>query len=195
MWSEEQIENYLVENLKTKRYEHSLGVRDTAIKLAKLYGTDIKKAKIAALVHDCAKNMRDDEILNMAESHKVKIDNICKESPQLLHGAVAAIIAKEKMGITDEEVLNAVTYHTTGRKNMSMLEKIIYIADYIEPLRNFQGVEALRKVVYEDLDKALLMSFDSTIKFVIERGQLIHIDTIEGRNFIISQIKNQANIT
>jgi predicted HD superfamily hydrolase involved in NAD metabolism len=193
MWSEKQIQNYLVENLKTKRYEHSLSVRDTAIKLAKLYDEDVEKAKIAALVHDCAKNMSDEEILSMAESHKMEINGVCKESPQLLHGAAAAIIAKEKMGIEDEEVLNAVIYHTTGKKDMNMLEKIIYIADYIEPLRNFPGVEALRKATCEDLDKALLMSFDSAIKFVIEKEQLIHIDTIEGRNFIISHLKNKSS--
>ncbi len=195
MWSEKQIENYLQEKLKIKRYEHSLSVRDTAIKLAGLYGENVEKAKLAALVHDCAKNMSDEEILSMVKSHKIEIDSTCKESPQLIHGAVAAIIAKEKMGIDDEEVLNAVTYHTTGRTNMSMLEKIIYISDYIEPLRNFPGVEVLRKVACEDLDRALLMSFDNTIKFVIERGQLIHMDTIKGRNFIISQLKNSKNIT
>lgn len=187
MWSEEQIKNYLKQNLRTKRYEHVLGVRDTAIKLAEHYKEDTEKARFAALIHDCAKNMSDDQIISIVKKHKIEIDDISKISPQLLHGTVAAIMAKEDMGIKDEDVLNAVTYHTTGRKNMSLLEKIIYIADYIEPSRNFQGVEDLRKAAFEDLDKALLKAFDNTIKFVVERGQLLHINTIEGRNHLLSK--------
>lgn len=191
MWSEQEIENYLMHNLKTKRYDHSLSVRNTSIELAKLYNEDVEKAKIAGLVHDCAKNMSDEKILDIALNYNLKVDEISKESPQLLHGAVAAVIAKEKMGIQDEDILNAVAYHTTGRKNMSQLEKIIYLADYVEPLRDFPGVEELRKISYENLDKALLLSFNNTIKFVLEKGQLIHLDTIKGRNFIILQLKNK----
>ncbi len=191
MWSEQDIQNYLMENLKIKRYEHSLSVRDTAVELAKIYGADVEKAKIAGLVHDCAKNMSDEKILDIAEKHGLHINEICKENPQLLHGSIAAIIAEEKMGITDNCLLNAVTYHTTGKKCMTVLEKILYVADYVEPLRNFTGVEILRAAAYEDLDKALLIAFDNTIKFVIEKGQLIHLDTIEGRNFMISKFKNK----
>lgn len=186
MWSENKIQEYLKLNLKYKRYEHSLSVRDTAVKLAKIYNVDIEKARVAGLVHDCAKNMTDGQLLDIALSHKIRIDEVCQESPQLVHGAVGAILANEIMGITDEETLNAITYHTTGRKNMSMLDKIIYIADYIEPLRNFPGVEELRSTAFEDIDKALLKSFDNTIKFVIDRGQLLHYDTIEARNYVLS---------
>lgn len=187
MWSEEQIKSYLKENLKTKRYEHVLSVRDTAIKLAEIYNEDLEKAKVAALVHDCAKNMSDEQLIKIAEEHKLHIDEICKESPQLLHAPVGAIIARRTMGIENTDILNAVAYHTTGRKNMSLLEKIIYIADYIEPQRNFSGIDELRKAANQDLDVALLKSFDNTIKFVIDRGQLLHLDTIEGRNYIVSK--------
>lgn len=186
MWSEDRIKDYLKQNLKYKRYEHSLSVRDTAVKLAEIYNVDIKKAKIAGLVHDCAKNMNDDQLLNIALNHEIRIDEVCQESPQLIHGAVGAVLANEIMGISDEEILNAIAYHTTGRKNMSMLDKIIYIADYIEPLRNFPGVEELRTIAFKDIDKALLKSFDNTIKFVIDRGQLLHFDTIEARNYVLS---------
>lgn len=187
MWSEEQIKEYLRQNLKTKRYEHVLSVKDTAIKLAERYNEDLVKAKIAALIHDCAKNMSDEELINISEKHNLYIDEICKESPQLLHAPVGAIIAKETMEIEDDDILNAVCYHTTGRENMSILEKIIYIADYIEPLRNFPGVDELRELAYKDLDEALLKSFNNTIKFVIDKGQLLHLDTIKGRNYIVSQ--------
>ncbi|NMM64553.1 HD domain-containing protein [Clostridium sp. P21] len=191
MWNEQEIKNYLKDNLKIKRYEHSLSVRDTAVELAELYNENVEKARMAGLVHDCAKNMSNEKILDIAKNHNLEINEVCKESPQLLHGAVGAVIAREKMGIEDKDILNAVAYHTTGRKNMTKLEKIIYIADYVEPLRDFPGVDLLRKAAYKDLDNALLMSFNNTIKFILERGQLIHLDTIEGRNFVISQLKSR----
>jgi predicted HD superfamily hydrolase involved in NAD metabolism len=187
MWSEEQIKKYLKDNLKAKRYEHVLGVRESAIRLAEIYNGDLKKVKIAALVHDCAKNMNDQQLIKISEEHNLHISEICRQSPQLLHGPVGAIIAQETMGVEDQDILNAVAYHTTGRKNMSLLEKIIYIADYIEPNRNFPGIDSLRNLAYEDLDLALLRSFDNTIKFVIDRGELLHLDTIESRNYMLSK--------
>lgn len=187
MWSEQQIKDYLKENLKPKRYEHSLGVRDTAVKLAKIYNCDIEKANKAGLVHDCAKNMTDAELIDIAKKSGLVIDEVCEESPQLLHGPVGALIAKEKMGIEDKDILNAIAYHTTGRKHMSLLEKIVYIADYIEPLRNFPGVDELREKAFINLDEALLKSFNNTIKFIIDRGQLLHLNTIEGRNYLVSK--------
>lgn len=185
MWSEDQIIDYLKDNLKAARYEHSLSVRDTAVKLAEIYGADIEKARIAGLSHDCAKNMSNDDLLSIALSHNINVDNVYKENPKLLHGFIGAVVAKEKMGIEDEEILSSIAYHTTGKRDMNLLEKIIYIADYVEPLRNFPGVDNLRKEVTHDLNKAMLMAFDSTIKYVIEREQLLHVNTIEGRNYIL----------
>lgn len=185
MWNEEQIIEYLKEKLKKNRYEHSLGVRDTAIKLAEIYNADVKKARAAGLVHDCAKYMSDEEILSIAEQNDIYIDEVSRVNPQLLHGSIAAVIAKNIMGIYDEEILNAVKYHTTGKKNMSSLEKIVYISDYIEPLRDFPGVEDLRKKAFTDLDGAMLDAFNNTIKVVIIRNQLLHVNTIQGRNYLI----------
>lgn len=185
MWNEAEIQKYLKENLNEQRFNHSLRVKDTAVKLAAFYGEDINKAKIAGLVHDSAKNMKDDEIINILENNGYNIDVMYKKTPNIMHGLVGSIIAKSLMGISDEDILNSITYHTTGRKNMSVLEKIIYISDYIEPMRNFPGVSELRELAYKDLDEALLLSFDNTIKYVISRGQLLHFDTIEARNYII----------
>lgn len=185
MWSENEIIDYLRKNLKLTRYEHSLSVRDTAVKLAKKYGADVEKARIAGLAHDCAKNMSDEDLLNMALSHGINVDSVCKENPKLLHGFIGSIVAKEKFGIQDQEILNSIAYHTTGKKDMDLLQKIIYIADYVEPLRNFPGVDELRMEVTHDLNKAVLMAFNNTIKCVIERGQLLHVNTIEGRNYIL----------
>ncbi|MDF2884673.1 MAG: phosphohydrolase [Clostridiaceae bacterium] len=185
MWNEDSIINYLEKNLNNHRYIHSLNVSKTAVKLAELYGADINKAKIAGLIHDCAKKLSNEELLIIFKNNNIKVDAVSINSPQLLHGWAAAIIAEQTMGINDEEILSAVKYHTTGKKNMSLLEKIIYIADYIEPGRDFEGVDELRKMAYESLDEGLLKAFDSTIEYVIERNQLIHLDTIEGRNFLL----------
>lgn len=185
MWSEDKIIDYLKANLKRDRYDHSLSVRDTAVKLASIYKSDINKARIAGLIHDAAKNLKDKEIIDLVSNRGFEIDYVCRRSPQLMHGLAASIIAQDVMGIDDEEILSAVIYHTTGKKNMSMLEKIIYISDYVEPLRKFPGVEELRRAVETDLDDALLKSFDLTIKYVIDRKQLLHLDTIEGRNYLL----------
>lgn len=185
MWTYIEIDNYLKANLKDSRYIHSIGVSETAEKLALIYGCDMKKAKLAGMVHDCAKNLSDDEMLKMAIEHNCHVDNILKTNVSLLHGAVGAIIAKERMGIDDQEVLNSIIYHTTGKENMSLLEKIIYLADYIEPNRNFDGVELLRKVAFEDLNRAMLLAFDNTINYVLLRGQLLHLNTVKARNYLI----------
>jgi len=89
------------------------------------------------------------------------------------------------MEIKDKGIFNAIAYHTTGRKNMTLLEKIIYLADYVEPLRKYPGVEELRELAFKDMDIALIKSFDITIKYVIDKGQMLHLNTIEGRNYLI----------
>ncbi|MBP1744321.1 MAG: phosphohydrolase [Firmicutes bacterium] len=187
MWSRDKIIEYLRNNLRHKRFEHSMSVMDTAVKIAKFHHADVEKARLAGLVHDCAKDKSGEELLGIASGAGYKIDEVCLDSPKLLHGVAGAVIARDVMGIEDEDVLNAVMYHTTGRRGMSMLEKIIYIADYVEPLREFPGVDKMRHDVYQDLDKAMVHAFDSTIKYVIERGQMIHPYSIEGRNHVIME--------
>lgn len=185
MWSEEEIKKYLKERLSEKRYRHSLDVRDTAVNLARFYKGNVDKAALAGLIHDCAKYMSDDEMLNLAEKNGIFIDEVSRINPKLLHGNVGVIVAKKIMDIFDRDVLNAVACHTTGKRNMNLLEKIIYIADYIEPGRNFEGVEELRKKTFLDLEGAILDAFNNTIKVVINRGQLLHLNTIEGRNYLV----------
>ena len=187
MWTELEMIEYLQANLKKTRFEHSLSVRDTAVKLAQLYNEDVKKASIAGLIHDCAKDMNTELLIQMVESGGHEIDEISKRNPALLHGLASAIIAEEKMGVTDRDILNSISFHTTGRRAMSTLEKIIYLADYIEPLRNFEGVEELRKSSWESLDKGLLLAFNNTIKYVIFRGELLHKNTIEARNYLMNE--------
>ncbi|WP_102400122.1 bis(5'-nucleosyl)-tetraphosphatase (symmetrical) YqeK [Haloimpatiens massiliensis] len=186
MWDEETILNYLKSNLKESRFNHSLGVRDMAEKLAIKYDkTLVQKARIAGLAHDSAKNLSDDKLIGIVRQEGYVIDEVCKKQPQLLHGLAGAIIAEKVMNIRDREILNSIKFHTTGKKNMTTLEKIIYISDYVEPSRIFSGVDKLREAAFEELDKALIMAFDNTINYVVSKGELLHEDTILARNYTI----------
>ncbi|WP_163194232.1 bis(5'-nucleosyl)-tetraphosphatase (symmetrical) YqeK [Clostridium thermarum] len=188
MWNEIQMLDYIRKRLSPQRYQHVLGVRDAAVKLAETYGEDKEKAKLAALIHDCAKNMSDEDILSLVKSTGYTPDWIEEVAPQLLHGMAGAIIAKQEMGIEDSLILDAITYHTTGRRCMTLLDKIIYIADYIEPSRDFPTVEDLRREALVDLDRAMLMSLENTIKYVVNKGQLLHTNTIDARNSLLLSI-------
>jgi predicted HD superfamily hydrolase involved in NAD metabolism len=153
--------------------------------MGEYYKLDIEKCRLAGLVHDCAKNMSSSQLKELILKQGYVVDQVCEYSSAVMHGLGGAIIARNIMGIKDEDVLNAVTYHTTGRRNMSVLEKVIYLADYIEPNRNFPGIEELRELSYKDLNEALLWSFNNTITYVLARGQLLHSDTIDGRNYLL----------
>lgn len=192
MWKETQITNYVKEKISEKRFAHTVGVRNTAVKLSEIYGADREKAMLAGLIHDCAKNMEDEEILSIVRQDGYEPDWIEQGSPQLLHGRAASVIAESKMEIADEDVLNAIIYHTTGRSDMTLLEKIVYVADYIEPTRNYMGVDELRKVAFVNIDAAVLMAIDNTIRFVLDRKQLLHNNTIDARNYMLMQLGGEA---
>jgi predicted HD superfamily hydrolase involved in NAD metabolism len=187
----EQIKTKLKASLSHKRFEHSLGVMDTAVKLAEKYDEEAGKAAVAGLLHDCARNVKGDDLFRLCERFGITVDMITKAQPELLHGSVGACIAEEEYGITDEAVLSAIRFHTMGRKNMSILEKIIFVADYIEPDRSFPGVAEVREAAFRCLDTALLMSLDSTVKHVISKGILIHPDAIDARNYLVFQKNSQ----
>lgn len=185
MLSYEDLKKEMKQRLTSYRYTHTLGVVDTAEQLAKTYGVDIDKARTAALLHDCAKTMGTEELLSKARENDVKIDEVSYHQKELLHGPVGRIIARDKLGIEDSEILDAIEFHTTGRVGMTKLEKIIYIADYIEPSRNYPGVEELRNLAFQDLDKALLQSLNNTIQFVIKKNGFIHLNSIKARNDLL----------
>lgn len=182
---EAEIEELVKKKLKPKRFLHTLGVRDTAARLAEKYGADTGKARIAALVHDCAKNLSLPEMLKLCEKYDIITDELQKRQETLLHGIAAEGIAFFELGITDGDILDAVRYHTTGRKDMPLLTKIIYLADCIEPSRDYDGVGELRRLSGIDIGKACLLSLDRTIAFLISKGAEIHTDTLEARNSLI----------
>lgn len=177
----------IIENIGLKRYEHSLRVMETAIELGKIYNVSIEQLRLAAYFHDCVKIREKTKLFELAKEYNFKLDPIMINNVELIHSELGALVAKERYGVEDLEVLNAIRYHTTGRRSMTDLEKIIFLADYIEPYRNFPGVEIVRKLAYEDLNQAILLSMDNTIKFLIEKRGLIHPRTIDARNDLINK--------
>jgi len=182
------IEKDLKDRLKKSRFDHTLRVRDTALKLCDNYEADRNKVEIAALFHDFAKNMSENELRSYIENENLKIDEIMDRNIQLSHGIVAADMARKKYAVDDHGILNAISLHTYGDKEMDMISKIIYIADYIEPKRDFKGISKLRKLSYEDIDKALLMAVNSSISYLISKDREIHTNSIDMRNALLVKL-------
>ena len=172
--------------LDHRRIPHVLGTEQEAIHLAERWGADVDKARRAALLHDCTKKLSLPEQLAAAERFQVPLDGMERQELKLLHAKTGAGIAETVFG-TDAEITNAIRWHTTGRAHMTLLEKVIYLADYIEPTRSFPGVEALRKACYEDLDAGLLLGLEMTIQDMEARGAPIHPKTLEARDALKGQ--------
>lgn len=187
MLTEEEMHRKLRLAQKERRYFHTLGVVKEAVRLAPKFGVDTEKAKIAALLHDCAKNFDQDRFLDIAAEYGVTLDELTIKEPALVHAFLGAAVAYRDYGVTDKEVLDAIYYHTTARANMTQLEKLIYIADMIEPGRTMPQAEELRKMVEENTDDALIYAIDCSIKHVIKKGRLIHPDSIDARNYLIER--------
>lgn len=182
MLSIEEIKIYLKSNLTEKRYIHTLGVADTAKKLAELNGISVEKAEIAGLSHDVAKNLSKAKMEEIMNEYNIAISHVEESNKNLWHSIVGPIEAKEKLKIEDEEILDAIRWHTTGKEHMSTLTKIIYIADMIEPSRDFKRVEEIRKVTLEDLDMGVYCGLTQSIEFLLAKNLLIDENTIRARN-------------
>ena len=170
-----------------QRFMHSLGVRDTAEMLALRYGVDPEKARIAGILHDCAKNIPKDISIQKCEAAGIPLKPICYIEKGLVHSYLGAYIAKTEFEISDEEILAAIYHHTTGHENMPPLTKIIYLSDIIEPGRNVPDAETLRTLAMEDLDEALILAIDATITHVLRKGSILDCDTVLTRNFLVQQ--------
>lgn len=177
----EQLRPVALSYLKHKRIPHVLGTEEEAVRLAKRYGADVEKARVAALLHDCTKKLSMDEQKVLCAQYGIELDELEQVALKLLHAKTGAAIARDVFGV-DEEIYDAIRWHTTGRAGMSVLEKVLYLADYIESTRDFPGVDELRKACYEDLDKGLLMGLEMTIQEMTEMGNPIHHNTIAARD-------------
>lgn len=153
--------------LEEKRYEHTLGVAYTATSLAMCYGQDVYQAQVAGLLHDCAKNYTNEKRISICKKNGIPINAAEQKNPFLLHAKVGSFLAREKYGVNDKAILDAITYHTTGRPNMSTLDKIIYIADYIEPgRRQAPGLPEVRQLAFISLDDCLFRILKDTLDYL-----------------------------
>ena len=183
--SYEKIKALLKERLDEHRYIHSLGVADSAKELALRFGGDEKKAYLAGLLHDITKNETNERQLKLFESDGIILNQVEKNNPKLWHAMTAPVYIKNKLGITDAEILSAVRYHTTGKAGMTLLEKIVYIADYISAERDYPDVDVMRALSCESLEKAALYSLKYTFKKLSQSELVIHPDSLAFYNELI----------
>ena len=182
-----EIEQCIKKMTKETRFNHSKGVQKTAGELAAYYGLDVKKAELAGLMHDCVKNLPVEEMLKLCDELGCELDFVTQKEYKLIHAPLGAYYSKKVFGVDDEEIFNAIYWHTTAKADMTMFEKIIYIADVIEPNRKYDIVDELRKLAYDDIDVALLKILNYTINKQLAAGKMLHIETINARNYLISK--------
>ena len=165
------IQKDIEKKQSASRFEHTLGVQYTSACLAMAHGVCVEDARLAGLLHDCAKQLDDKTLLKEAEKYHLDMTDVERRQPYLLHGKVGAVYAKEKYHVEDPDILNAITYHTTGRPGMSILEKIVFTADYIEPGRDkAPNLKELRQEAFRDIDKAVWLILKQTLSYLEGEG-------------------------
>ena len=169
--------------VKAKRLRHIRGTEEEAVRLAQRWGADPEKARRAGILHDCTKYLDGKEQLQLCEKYGIVLDELERRAVKLLHAKTGAAIARHVFGMPDD-IYNAIYWHTTGKADMTLLEKILYTADYMEPNREFDGVERLRELAYTDLDAAVLLGCEMSIADMEERHQPVHHNTLEARNWL-----------
>jgi len=183
------IDKLLRENLTKDRYIHSLYTAIEAKNLAKVYNVDTKKAYIAGLLHDCAKSLNKKQMQALLKNKGFSKEFLnCKT---IMHAPAGAILAKTIYKIDDSEMLSAIEYHCYAKANMTMLEKIVFVADKIEKTRKYKGVEQLREIAYRDIDKALLISLNYTINKVTSTKGFLYSKTVDAQKYYLNIIENK----
>ena len=182
----EEMKAELEKRLKPSRYRHSLGVADTVVKMARRFGVDEEKARIAGLLHDCAREFPNGDMVAEAEARGILVGEIERAMPLLLHAYIGAVRVGEVYGVHDHEICQAICRHTVGGGNMTPLDKIIWYADMIEPSRDYPEVEQLRYLAeHASLDEMMLTGLSESIVFVVRKNHLVHPDTVLARNEIL----------
>ena len=182
----DKIKEDLKNTLSERRYIHSLGVMEMAVELAQIYNVDEKKAELAGLLHDNAKEMTPEELLKYVDDNNIKISEVERINTKILHGKIGADIAKKKYGVS-KEIQEAIEYHTTTNPNMTNLDKIVFVADKIELNRKSAtyDIEAERELAKKDLDGAVIFIINSNITSLIQKDKLINEESIQTRNKLI----------
>ena len=170
----QKLRKSLEKELKPDRFDHTLGVAYTAANMAFIHGADVEKALIAGFLHDCAKCMSHEEQVKICEKNKIEISEVERRNHSLLHAKVGMYLARTKYDVYDTDILNAIRWHTTGREDMSLLEKIIYIADFIEPNRKpLEDMDTIRKEAYSDIDRCLAHILNNSVIYLKTIGKEI----------------------
>ena len=182
----EELEKEVIALMNPNRVAHVLGCRDTAVELARVYGENEVDAARAGLLHDITKAIDGPLQLTLCDEYGIVLDTFSRSFPKTLHALTGSLVAERIFG-ENENVVSAICHHTTGRANMTLLEKIIYIADYVEPNRDFPGVEEMRAMAYTDLDRAVLMGLQSAVAHVRRQGQGLAPATLEALEFLKHQ--------
>jgi predicted HD superfamily hydrolase involved in NAD metabolism len=188
MYESEEVKARIQSVLKPERYAHSLRVADMAVLLAKHYDVNPDRAYIAGLLHDCGKYMDGKALIVFCKSKNLKIDSTMKVVPELLHTIVSAFIAKEEYGCIDKDVLLAIENHTLGRKDMNILEKIVFVADFCEEGRNSDGAKLVRKNALNNIDRAMVDAINLKLEHLMRKDSIIHPRILDARNQILSDI-------
>lgn len=185
-----KLHKKLRRELDEERYLHTLGVEYTAAALAMRYECNIKKARLAGLLHDCAKSIDSSEYIEFAQKYNISVNDSEMKNPGLLHAKIGGFLAIKKFNVSDSEIIEAIICHTTGKPDMNMLEKIVYVSDYIEPGRTMlPRIDEIRKTAFIDIDSALMMILEDTMKHLTESGKVLDPLTKKTYDFYKETIK------
>lgn len=184
-----ELKEIVKSKMSLKRFTHTLGVVEMSEKLAKIYNADIEKCKVAALLHDTCKEMDMEYIKNICKNNFMnELSEEDLENNEILHGFAGSYYVKTELGINDKEILNAIKYHTIGAKNMTLVEKIVYIADAIEYGRNYPSVVEIREETFKNLDKGILMEIEHKEKYLESIGKKSHPNTYKFKKEILKEL-------
>lgn len=179
------IEEEVAARLSPERFGHCRRVAQVAVEMAPQWGCDVQKAYLAGLLHDVAKEMSRNSLLKATLDFGIVLTEVEQATTALIHAPVGAEQARVEFGITDPDILAAIRYHTTGRAGMSLLEKIVFLADYIEPARTFPGVDDVRHAAQRSLDEAVVLALTQGMGRLLERGRCIAVEAVEARNWLL----------
>jgi predicted HD superfamily hydrolase involved in NAD metabolism len=187
-----EMKERLEKELPAKRFHHTLAVSQTAVELARLYEVDEEKAAIAGLLHDSGRQVPKKDFIARAAELGIELDEVEKNQPILIHAKLGVYYAQHEFGVTDPDILSSIRYHTTGAAHMSPLAMVIYLADLVEPNRDFPGVDTMREEVKKGLENGMRKAYAHTMEYLLDQEMLIHPDCLAGYNeLVLKEKKNQ----